>query len=326
MWAEAREGLGLGGVGVTDAERPAFLAACGHANLDVQIGVQDLPHAGASTPAVERRTVYGGTACNIARHAAGLGVPTRLWARVGGDFPPAWRDGLEADGVDLVHLDVEPDGRTPTCYIFTDAQKRQSYVMDQGAMAHATEHPPGPGFLEGLAVSGGWLHISTGPPEAYMALAQEAQKRGIHVAMDPGQELRFAYGALSFERLLDLSDTLFLNAVELDVALRYLSYGDPVQLLDHVDTLVITHGPDGAMLYQDGKKPHRAAAVQVPAVVDPTGAGDALRAGWYAALRDGQDAGTALHWGQAAAAIKIQHQGPQDHVLRRTELDASLAD
>ncbi len=99
-----------------------------------------------------------------------------------------------------------------------------------------------------------------------------------------------------------------------------------MQLLDHVDTVVVTHGPEGAMLYEGGKKPHRAPALDVPTVVDPTGAGDALRAGWYAAMREGKDARTSLRWGQAASAIKIQHQGPQDHVVRRQELDRVLAD
>ncbi len=296
-----------------------FLACLGHTNIDVQIRVEELPSASQSAPVVARRTVYGGTAANIARHAAGLGVPVRLWSRVGPDFPPEWKVGLEEDGVDLSFLDIDPHGLTPTCYILTDALDRQSYCMDQGAMGTMSENPPDPSILEGLE----WLHVGTGDPVAYDAIVESARARDVKVAFDAGQELRFMYNTRSFERLLDRSDVVFVNEAEMDLALGFLSYGDPEQLLDHVDTVVATHGAQGATLHRAGHKPVKQAAFTVKSV-DPTGAGDALRAGWYAALRDGQDMEVALKWGQAAAAIAVQHEGPQTHVVRRADLDAYL--
>lgn len=300
------------------------LAVCGHTNLDVQLMVQELPRSGQSAPVLERRTVWGGTAANIARHAGGLGVPVRLWSRVGTDFPEAWRDALTADGVDLAHLDVDPNGRTPTCFVLTDLVDQQAYCMDQGPMATMAAHPPGPRLLEGFG-PGDWLHLATGDPQAYVALAKHARDQGVSVAFDPGQELRFLYDSRTFERLLEAADVYFCNEAELQVAYNLMSYGDPVQLLDHVETVVVTRGGKGASLYRTRKAPVHMPARTVPRVIDPTGAGDALRAGWYAGLRRGQDLEGALRWGQAAGAAKVQVAGPQSRALRVADLDLLMA-
>jgi sugar/nucleoside kinase (ribokinase family) len=304
--------------------RPPFLAVCGHANIDVQLHVNELPKAGQSVPVLDRRTVWGGTACNIARHAAGLGVGVRLWARVGDDFPANWRDALAGDGVDLAHLDVAKGGRTPMCTILTDLLDRQCFAMDQGAMGAMAENPPPPALVDGLA-PGGWLHLATGDPLAYAAVADAARSRGALVALDPGQEISFQYDARSFEGLLELSDALFVNEHELRIACDFLGYGAPEQFLDHVDTVVVTRAERGATLYRAKGKPAQVPAFPVRRVVDPTGAGDAVRSGWYAALAEGRSMEQALRWGMAAASIIIQHPGPQDHVVRRPELDATLS-
>ncbi len=301
---------------------PAYLAVCGHTNIDIQLRVKELPVPGASSPVLDRRHVWGGTAANIARHAGGLGVPVRLWSRVGDDLPADWRDLLLGDGVSLDHLDIVEGGRTPTCYILTDDEGRQSYCMDQGPMGQMADNPPQDTLLEDLT---GWLHFATGNPDAYMGIAQAARKQGIPVALDPGQELRYVYDAKRFERLLDRSDALFLNEDELKVACQYLSYGDPVQFLDHVDTVVITRGKRGASLYTAKTKPLHMDAFPVQNAVDPTGAGDAMRSGWYAALYQGNDMPTALKWGQAAASIAVQHEGPQSRVVREADLAHLLA-
>src|ERR1041385_2572636 len=111
------------------------LAVAGHSNLDVQLQVKELPKPGQSVPVLERRTVWGGTAANIARHAGGLGVPVRLWSRVGEDFPPPWGKALGRAGVDVGCVQIGPGALTPTCFVITDALDRQVYCMDQAAMA-----------------------------------------------------------------------------------------------------------------------------------------------------------------------------------------------
>ncbi|MHB8634043.1 MAG: carbohydrate kinase family protein [Thermoplasmatota archaeon] len=299
--------------------RKPFLAVCGHANVDVQLQVKRLPTVGTSEPVVERRTVWGGTAANIARHAGGLGVAARLWSRVGPDFPSEWRHALEKDGVDLSHLRTVPGALTPTCFIFTDALDRQMYCMDQGAMASMAEDPPPPGLLEGLA-QGGWLHLATGDPLAYAQVAAAANELSVGVALDPGQEMRFRYDGRALRGLLEMCDTLFVNEEELKVACGLLELTSPEEILAAVPHLVVTRGAKGASLYRRGQKSLHANAFAVERVVDPTGAGDAFRAGWYAALSEGNAMEEALRWGQAAAAVVVQHPGPQGHVVTRDEV------
>lgn len=293
------------------------LAVCGHANLDVQLQVRDLPKPGQSTPVLERRTVWGGTAANIARHAGGLGVPVRLWARVGDDFPADWRQALQADGVDL-RLDVEKGGRTPTCFILTDLLERQCYAMDEGPMRDIAQHPPPPSLLDGMG-KGDWLHIATGDPLGYAALADEARMRGIGVALDPGQEMRFQYDVRSLSGLLSLADVLFVNEEELRVACGILERASADELLSLVPAVVVTRGEREVSLHRRGR-PTEHVPVRPVKVVDPTGAGDAFRAGWYAALHAGRPWEEAARWGSAAAGVVLGHVGGQGHVVRRAEI------
>jgi adenosine kinase len=318
----AGEGTGATGTGGNGHSRAAFFAVCGHSNIDIHLQVKDLPKAEQSSPVLHRRTAWGGTAANIAHHAAGLGVPVRLWSLVGDDFPASWRSALASAGVDASWLESVPGKATPACFVLTDLIDRQAYCMDEGAMAAMTEHPPPATLVDGIA-PGGWLHLATGDPLVYAIAADAARSRGLQVALDPGQEMRWRYDRRSFEGLLDLSAAFFVNEEELRVACDFLSYGAPEQFLDHVDTVVVTRGAKGASLYR-----RKAKAVHLPAfpakVLDPTGAGDALRSGWYAALHAGHPMETALRWGLAAAAIKVAHVGGQDHIVTKQELDDVL--
>jgi sugar/nucleoside kinase (ribokinase family) len=299
------------------------LAVCGHANVDVHLQVQDLPKPGQSTPVLERRTARGGTGANIARHAGSLGLPVRLWARVGGDFPSSWRRDLEFDGVDLSHMEVVAGARTPTCFVLTDTLDRQSFCMDQGAMDGMADSPPPHAMLD-LMGAGDWLHVATGDPLAYAGIAEAARRQGVSVALDPGQEFRFRYDAKSFAGLLSLADIFFCNEEELRVACSFLGLNAPEALLDKVPALVVTRGAKGASLYERSQEVVHVPAIAAPRVVNPTGAGDVLRAGWYAALKAGKARGEALRWGAAAASISIQHEGPQSHPVQLAELAAAL--
>ncbi len=303
---------------MTKTSATPWLAVCGHANLDVHLVVKELPKQGQSVPVVERRTLWGGTAANIAHHAGGLGVPTRLWSRVGDDFPAAWRKALAADGVDLSSLDVVVGAQTPTCFVLTDLLDRQAYAMDQGPMERMAENPPTPTLLHGMA-KGAWLHLATGDPLAYAPIAVAAREQGLRIALDPGQELRYKYDARSLKGLLEAADLLFLNEEELRVACGLVDCFEAEDLLLHVPALVVTRGERGASLYRDGHKPHHAPAFPAN-VVDPTGAGDALRAGVYAALHAGKGMEDALRWGQAAAAATIERPGAQETALRPSDV------
>lgn len=300
---------------------PAFLVVCGPCNLDILLRVQDLPKDGQSTPVLDRRVVRGGNGGNIAIHAAGLDVPVRLWSRVGADFPTTWRDDLQRRGVDDCLVIDGPT--TPTCFVFTDAFDRQCFAIDLGPRRDETEGPR-EDLISNIA-AGGWLHLCTGDPLLYAAVASAAHAAGIHVALDPGQELSFRYDATALQGMLGLCDALFVNEAELAVAASLLGLTMPEDLLRFVPLVVVTRGAKGASLYRRNAAIVHAAAFSVDHLADPTGAGDAFRAGWYAALQQGLGTEMALRWGQAAGAAKVRHAGAQEHVLSRADLTRFLA-
>lgn len=288
-----------------------YLAVIGHSNIDVQLDVGEMPGGGRSSPVKSRRTVYGGTAANIARHAAGLGCPVRLWSRVGHDFPDAWRDALESDGVELA-LDTPEGALTPTCFILSAPDGEQAYCMDQAAMRPPYTVPET--VLDGIQ----WLHVSTGDPASYQPLVKAAKAQGIQIALDPGQEIHYSYDSKSFHQMLELADLLFVNEVELQAAFKLCNYGDPVQFLDHVDALIVTHGAHGADLWTEAGKVHVDAAAAE--AVDATGAGDALRAGFYAGLHAGKSMQGALGDGVKAGTFAVTLVGPQPRAIRPDDL------
>lgn len=300
-----------------------FLAVCGHTNLDVHLHVKELPKPGQSTPVLDRRVLWGGTACNIAVHAASLGVATRLWSRVGPDFPADWRTALLRLGIGLEFLEMDAASRTPTCTIATDLLERQQFFMDQGAMGRLDENPVPAAVAAGVR---GWLHIATGDPLAYAQVASEAKARGLRVALDPGQELSFQYNARSLAGLLEVSDVFWCNDDELRVACDLLDVPGPAELLRWVPTVIATKGAKGAALHRRGQPVVEQPAFPVAKLVDPTGAGDAMRAGWYASLQAGGDATTALRWGQAAASLVVQTIGGQSAPVTRNALERVLTD
>jgi sugar/nucleoside kinase (ribokinase family) len=290
-----------------------FLTVIGHSNIDVLLNVASMPGGGRSSPVKSRQTVYGGTAANIARHAGGLAVPVRLWSRVGTDFPADWRADLKADGVELAFDEV---GVTPTCYVLTTPDGEQAYCMDQGAMTP-------PYTVPGTVLDGDvkWLHVCTGDPGSYEPLVDAARAAGIKIAFDPGQEIHFAYDERSFNRMLERADVVFLNEVELVKALGFCGYGSAEQLLDHVDAVIVTRGGDGADLWTSEGKTHEPA----PHVklVDSTGAGDGLRAGWYRALYAGETMQEALKVGVLSGAVVVTMEGPQPRAITVADLETS---
>ncbi len=298
-----------------------FLAVVGSTNLDVLLRLKELPKPGQSTPVIQRRLARGGHGANLAAHAGSLGVPVRLASRVGPDFPAQWRSDLLDLGTDLTFLEASA-AATPTCFVFTDLLDRQSFAIDH-ALREGDTWQPDPAIAAGLA-PGGWLHLCAGDPVAQAPVAAAPNAAGVPVALDPGQELHFRHDRRSLAGLLAFADVLFVNEAELRDACTLLGKTAPEDLLGHVPVVVVTRGAKGASLYRrDGRAVH-AAAFAVDRAVDPTGAGDALRAGWYAALHQGHGFGEALRWGQAAGAAKTRHLGAQEHRVTPEEVRGFL--
>src|SRR6266566_5047032 len=118
-----------------------YLGAFGHVAIDHIVTLRRLPRPNTSIEILGRRRSFGGTAGNLSRAAACLGVKTSLASFVGEDFPSDYRKALRKDGVDLTDLRPIRGATTPTAWIFSDSAGNQMAIIDQGPMKEGVRLP-----------------------------------------------------------------------------------------------------------------------------------------------------------------------------------------
>ncbi|MDO9537671.1 MAG: carbohydrate kinase family protein [Thermoplasmata archaeon] len=295
-----------------------FVGVFGHVNLDYLMKVERLPKPNTSVQVSNVRRFFGGTGSNIAMIASSLGVKTALASFVGKDFPKDFKDALFKAGVDTYDLVEKDSFLTPTCRIMTDPENNQICIMDQGPMGEMDDFPIAKHAIESSEI----IHIGTGRPAYYRKVMKAAKKLGKRIHFDPAQELRYVYTPEIFTELLAMSDALFVNQHELKIAMKYLGIKSRAKLLDHVGILIVTKGKDGSEIITSSGD------IEIPAIkpkkiLDPTGAGDAYRAGFYAGLSRGMDLESCGRLGASASSFTIGVHGPVgilptwDEVLER---------
>ncbi len=294
-----------------------FLGVFGHVNLDYIISLPSLPETNTSIEMLDQTIYYGGTGANIARWAAKLGVKTALASFVGPDFPEDFESAMRNDGVDLTGLVKKEGYATPTCWIMTDPQQDQVAIINQGPMKDMDDFEISKHTVEKSEL----IHIGTGRPAHYRKAMEHAKAHGKRIAFDPAQEIHYVYDAGTFSELLEMADYLFVNRGELKRAMEYLGMGDKLDLLAHIETLILTKGKEGSEIITKDK------VYEIPAVsplkyLDPTGAGDAYRAGFYAGLSRSMDLETCGKLGASAASFALENIGPQENI---PDWDAVLA-
>lgn len=237
----------------------------------------------------------GGTAGNVAMALARLGASPRVLSAVGPDFRgSAYERALAAARIDLSALQV---GRLPTsrAYVFYDEAGGQVTYFYGGASA---EFAPDAALARGRRV-----HFCAGEIARYPPLMEAAA----WASFDPGQELfHRAFGEI--EACLPLADVLFVNRHEMRVIEER---GWPLERLlrEGVDAVVVTRGGEGTLVHTPGGHfPAPAVAVRP---VDPTGAGDAHRAGFLYALDRGAELGVAARFANVLGSFAVEHVGAQ---------------
>jgi ribokinase len=277
----------------------------GHTAIDHILTVPHFPPPHTSTFIRDHRVFYGGGAANIAAGIARLGVPVTLVSGVGNDFPGSeyerWLRGL---GVRL-DLATDPRARTPTAYVFTDDSGDQITYFEWGASrTFATREAPALDFV----------HLATADPGFNVRVAE----KGRFVTFDPGQDI-FWYGREQVQRILARTGILFANRHEMAELSRILEIPRE-SILAMVPIVVVTMDADGSLLYTGGRE-HRIPVVPVE-VVDPTGAGDAYRAGFLAAYRLGHPPLTACRIGATAASFAVEKAGCQTNLPDWRQMEA----
>jgi sugar/nucleoside kinase (ribokinase family) len=286
-----------------------YLGAFGHVVMDHIITLRHLPRPNTSIEIVGRRRSFGGTAGNLTRAAARLGVKTALASFVGDDFPSDYREALEKEGVDLTDLRSIRGTTTPTAWIFSDRSGNQMAVIDQGPMKDGVRLP----ILRHSVRDSELVHLGTGRPQYYARIADLAVELDRTIAFDPSQEIHYVYTPRLFRTLLDKTTYLFANEAELAQAKRFVRVTSTEGLLRFASVVVVTLGSRGSAIFtRDGKI--RIPRIRPARVLDVTGAGDAYRAGFYAGLSRGFDLRRCGLLGSSVASFVVEASDTQSHL------------
>jgi adenosine kinase len=246
----------------------------------------------------------GGIAANIAYTLALLGERAQVMATVGEDFEP-YRRWLEQHGVDTRAIRVVEDVLTASFFVTTDQQNAQIASFYTGAMAAARELS-----FRDLAVQPDLCMISPNDPLAMVTYARECVDLEIPYIYDPSQQILRLDGA-DLEEGIRSCLALFCNDYEFGLIEEKTDLTlDAVR--DEVDFLVITLGERGAEIYS---KDEDIVVASVPPthIVDPTGVGDAFRAGFLKGFAQQLPLHICGRMGALAATYCIEADGPQGH-------------
>jgi adenosine kinase len=260
------------------------------------------------------RREFGGCAGNIAYNLALLGDTGLPMATVGRDFGP-YMQWLARAGVPTDHVRMIEEELTAQAFITTDLDDNQITAFHPGAMQHAHRN---------RVDEATGIEIGIVAPDGRAGMIEHAEQfaaLGIPFIFDPGQGLPM-FGAAELQRFLALARWITVNDYEWEL-LRQKSGRGVSEILERAEALIVTRGAAGSSIHT------RSAQLAIPAaapraVVDPTGCGDAYRAGLLHGLMHGLDW---LETGRIASllgAIKIESRGTQNHRFTREEFAARL--
>jgi adenosine kinase len=257
----------------------------------------------------------GGVAGNICFGMAALGQRPLLVGAAGEDFAD-YRSWLTRHGVDCDHVLVSSTKHTARFVCTTDDDMAQMATFYAGAMSEARLIEIGPIAEDGLDM----VLIGANDPEAMLRHTEECRTRGITFVADPSQQLAFADGPF-IRRLIEGADYLFTNEYEAHLTEQKTGWSE-ADIDAQVTTRVITKGKDGAVIKTRGEEP-----IEVPIALearraDPTGVGDAFRAGFLTGLSAGLEHRRCAEIGSLLATYVLETVGTQEYTLdKRAFLD-----
>jgi adenosine kinase len=257
------------------------------------------------------RREFGGCAGNIAYNLKLLGGDPLIMATLGQDGGP-YRERFEQLQISQRCIKTIADSYTAQAFITTDVGGNQITAFHPGAMSFAHRNT--------VADAGG-VKLAIVAPDGRDGMLQHAQQcaeAGIPFIFDPGQGLPMFNGE-ELKHFIELATYVAVNDYEAELLVERtgMSLG---AIADRVSALVVTRGEQGAEIFA-GSEHLAIPCVKVDKLADPTGCGDAFRAGMLYGLTGGMDWATTGRLSSLMGAIKIMHQGPQNHVLSRAEID-----
>lgn len=259
------------------------------------------------------RKEYGGCAGNIAYNLSLLGGRPVPVGTVGGDAAD-YLDYMQELGIDTSLVRVLPDMYTPQCFITTDLDNNQIASFHPGAMLQSAEND-----ISGQ--SGAWAIVAPDSKDGMFAHACRLQAGGIPFVFDLGQAMPLFDGD-DLNNMLEMASILCVNEYEASVVAQRT--GKSMEAIAAgLRGVVVTHGGEGAVVYEGGSSAE-VSAVPAVEVVDPTGCGDAHRAGLLYGLTQGWTLHNACKLGNVMGSLKVASRGPQTHRPTREQIEALL--
>ena len=253
------------------------------------------------------RREFGGCAGNIAYNLHRLGGDVQPMGTVGEDFAPyaAWMDRC---GVPRKHVTVVPNTFTAQAFITTDMDDNQISAFHPGAMGHA--HLNTVSQADGIKLG----IVSPDGRDGMIEHARQFADSRIPFIFDPGQGMPMFSGD---ELMNFLEQATYLTLNDYECKLFQEKTGKSLkQLAAQVEAMIVTKGGEGSDIHAHGKV-HAIPAAKTGPLVDPTGCGDAYRAGLLYGIAKGMDWEITGRMAALLGAIKIEQHGTQNHTFDR---------
>jgi adenosine kinase len=283
----------------------------------------------------EMRREFGGCAANIAYGLNLLGDAGWVMATAGQDFAP-YRERMLAKGLCVDYIKVIDGAFTAQAFITTDLDDNQITAFHPGAMqfAHlntvsdaAGRHtaPEGTAAPGGKAAARGAAEYEVGlgivAPDGRQAMLEHAAQfkaANIPFIFDPGQGLPM-FGAEELALFIEQATWVAVNDYEWEMMQQKTGL-TAAEVVAQVDALIVTRGADGSAIHTK-ERTLTIPAVKPHALIDPTGCGDAYRAGLIHGLLHSLDWEATGRLASLMGSIKIESRGPQNHDFTQAEFE-----
>lgn len=259
----------------------------------------------------DMRREFGGCSANIAYNLKLLGGDPLPMGTVGNDFGP-YAEWMDKHGIPRTHVKEISETYTAQAFITTDIDDNQIIAFHPGAMdfAHQNRVEEANGVTIGM--------VSPDGRDGMIEHATQFAEAGIPFIFDPGQGLPL-FGGDDLKKFIEQATYVCVNDYEAEL-LQERTGWSPHEMAEKLEALIITRGGKGSEIYLKDKRIDVPCA-KVDKIVDPTGCGDAFRAGLLYGLMNDLDWETTGRIASQMGAIKIQKHGTQNHSFDRAEFE-----
>lgn len=259
----------------------------------------------------EMRKEFGGTAGNIAYNLNLLEDTPVIMATVGDDFTP-YQTWLAANKISTTHIKNINGSFTAQAFITTDMDDNQITAFHPGAMNESHQNNVQDAKNISLAI------IAPDGRDGMFQHAQQCVDAGIPFLFDPGQGMPMFNGE-ELLQFIDMADYMAVNDYEAQM-LQEKTGLSLEALAAKVKALIVTLGGEGSNIYADGKR-FDIPSVKADQLVDPTGCGDAYRAGLLYGISRGWEWPACGRLASVMGSIKIASRGGQNHKPSKAEIE-----